>query len=221
MDMLYAHSDVKAASVLWFNVATAIPFWPFYVPVLLSGGDPADALRAPKNATVAQDEMAVAIRQVDTELETALNSLDGWAEGVLAREKNRIGELRMALIAQSERIREMDRLLSGPEHPAEFVPGPPADASLSPAAAERLQHSQQVRRQNLERLQRVRQRAYEDLMGTLAWLRELVSMIYLAKFTGAPASRAEELVAQIAAAVEGLSELISLDETTVAAGDST
>ena len=42
-------------------------------------------------------------------------------------------------------------------------------------------------------------------MGTLAWVRELVSMIHLAKFTGAPASRAEELVAQIATAIEGIS----------------
>ena len=42
-------------------------------------------------------------------------------------------------------------------------------------------------------------------MGTLAWVRELVSMIHLAKFSGAPAARAEELVAQIAAAVEGIS----------------
>ena len=48
-------------------------------------------------------------------------------------------------------------------------------------------------------------RPYDDLMGTLAWVRELVSMIHLAKFTGAPASRAEELVAQIAAAIEGIS----------------
>ena len=63
----------------------------------------------------------------------------------------------------------------------------------------------QARRNNVERLKRVRQRAYEDLFGTLAWVRELVSMIHLAKFTGAPASRAEELVAQIAATVEGLS----------------
>jgi hypothetical protein len=51
----------------------------------------------------------------------------------------------------------------------------------------------------------VRNQAFEDLMGTLAWVRELVSMIHLAKFTGAPASRAEELVAQIAAAIEGIS----------------
>jgi hypothetical protein len=48
---------------------------------------------------------------------------------------------------------------------------------------------------------------YADLIGTLAWVRELVTMIHLAKFSGAPPARAEELVAQIAAAVQGLSEV--------------
>ena len=57
-------------------------------------------------------------------------------------------------------------------------------------------------------------------MGTLAWVRELVSMIHLAKFTGAPASRADELVAQIAAAVEGLAEVTWRDETSARAADS-
>jgi hypothetical protein len=37
-------------------------------------------------------------------------------------------------------------------------------------------------------------------------------MIHLARFTGAPASRASELVAQIAAAVEGLSAVTWQDE---------
>jgi len=37
-------------------------------------------------------------------------------------------------------------------------------------------------------------------------------MIHLAKFTGAPASRAGEIVAQIAAAVEGLSEVTWQEE---------
>jgi hypothetical protein len=75
-----------------------------------------------------------------------------------------------------------------------------------------LRHSQRARLQNIERLRRVRQRAHDDLMGMLAWVRELVSMIHLAKFTGAPAARAEELVAQIAAAVEGLSQVASAEE---------
>jgi hypothetical protein len=48
-------------------------------------------------------------------------------------------------------------------------------------------------------------------------VRELVSMIHLAKFTGAPASRAEELVAQIAAAVEGLADVTWREEGAVSA----
>ncbi len=58
----------------------------------------------------------------------------------------------------------------------------------------------------------MRERTYQDLIATLAWVRELVSMIHLAKFTGAPASRAEELVAQIAAAVEGVSAMTWQEE---------
>jgi hypothetical protein len=37
-------------------------------------------------------------------------------------------------------------------------------------------------------------------------------MIHLAKYTGAPATRAEELVVQIATAVEGLSEVAAWKE---------
>ena len=54
---------------------------------------------------------------------------------------------------------------------------------------------------------------FDDLLATLAWVRELVTMIHLAKFSGAPASRAEELVSQIAAAVEGLREATSWCES--------
>jgi len=219
---MLAYDNSKNVAERWFSFLTAVPFWPIYVPVLLarksvSIEEPVQPVPPPA------DDMTSAIHQVDAELEAALNSLDGWAEGVLAREKDRIHELRTAWTAQSERIREMDRLLALPEYAKseEPVPGGALSDLLSAPATDRLRHSQQVRRQNIERLRHVRRRAYEDLMGTLAWVRELVSMIHLAKFTGAPASRAEELVAQIAAAVEGLSELTWQDETTVAAGDNT
>ncbi len=179
----------------WFRVATALPFWPLYLPILLSR--PAGEARpaAPAGPPAPRDEMAAAIGQVDAELEAALGSLDGWAEDVLAREKGRVRELRSAWAAQAERIREMDRVLARPE---EDGPAP---------ADDRLRASYQARRTNIDRLRQVRRRTYEDLMATLAWVRELVSMIHLAKFTGAPAARAEELVSQIAAAVEGLSEV--------------
>ena len=145
--------------------------------------------------------MFQAISQVEAELETALASLDGWVEDVLAHEAGRFHELSTAWRAQAERIREMDRLLAKTE---------PADRQQRPMSRVKVQAIDTVTASKLAvrispACARFETEAFEDLMGTLAWVRELVSMIHLAKFTGAPASRAEELVAQIAAAIEGIS----------------
>src|SRR5713101_9025187 len=102
-------------------MATAVPFWPLYLPILLA------ARREPPEDSPSQqpwdgfqirptDDMSAAIAQVDAELEGALSSLDGWAEDVLAREKDRIRELRDAWNAQADRVREMDRLLALPQY---------------------------------------------------------------------------------------------------------
>jgi hypothetical protein len=217
---VYATAEtVDDSPEMWFGVATAIPFWPLYVPVLLTRKDKT-ADSAPATSAPQEDDLSRAIRQVDGELEAALGSLDGWAEDVLARERERIQELRHAWTVQSDRIREMDRLLARSEA-EEMTPFVPVSGAVETPAGERLRHSMEIRRQNLARLRDVRQRAYEDLMGTLAWVRELVSMIHLAKFTGAPAARAEELVAQIAAAVEGLSALTWQAEPIASVDDST
>jgi hypothetical protein len=183
----------------FFRVLTAMPFWPLYVPVLFHSQGPVSAADGHEPL----DDMAVAIAQVDGELQAAMSSLGGWAEGVLTREKGRLDELRAAWTAQVQRIREMDRLLSMPENSTRLA---------GDGVNQRLLHSEQARQRNMERVHCLRDRAYDDLMATLAWVRQLVSMIHLAKFTGAPASRAEDLVAQIAAAVEGLSEVTWLDE---------
>jgi hypothetical protein len=234
---------------VWFRVATALPFWPQYIPVLLTR---APALAHARTSSghgqghgLGQgevDDMSAAISQIDAELDAALNSLDGWAEDVLAREKDRIRELRAAWIAQADRIREMDHLLAvlAPTlAPAptltllaqgetirvgagvgvgERIGAEPEllikQSSQDSPARNRLVQSQEACQHNINRLRLVRQRTYEDLLGNLAWVRELVSMIHLAKFTGAPASRAEELVAQIAAAVEGLADVTWREEET-------
>jgi hypothetical protein len=183
-----------------FRLATAVVFWPLYVPILLSGTQPgAETEVAPSQPD--RDAMFRAISQVEAELETALASLDGWVEDVLAHEAGRFQELNKAWLAQAERIREMDRLLAT----ADAADGQAAPNVTGEGASDRYRHSEETRRANLARLRGVRNQAFLDLMGTLAWVRELVSMIHLAKFTGAPASRAEELVAQIAAAIEGIS----------------
>jgi hypothetical protein len=202
---VYLHRTARHPGLRMFQVLTAVPFWPFYLPMLL-GRQRAAEMPAELRANAGPgDELARAIAQVDAELEGAWHSLDGWAEGVLAREKDRLQELRSAWSTQAQRIRDMDRLLSRPEYAV--LENNVLAAASTDGAGERLRGSQQVIRQNLERLRQVRRQTLEDLMGTLAWVSELVSMIHLAKFTGASASRAEELVAQIAAAVEGLSAM--------------
>jgi hypothetical protein len=190
----------------WFQVVTAVVFWPMYLPILLTKkSSPEKLISNTAAANPVTDDLARAIAQVDAELEGALQSLDGWAEDVLARDRDRLDELRSAWTAQADRIRAMDRLLGRSEYSHDI--GVALEAPAGSDVSGRLRTSQQVIQQNMERLRQVRQRTLDDLLSTLAWVRELVSMIHLAKFTGAPASRAEELVAQIAAAVEGLSAL--------------
>src|SRR5580692_6690864 len=70
----------------WFQTVTATLFWPLYLPVLLSSK--AESPEAEKGegqpvALAPADELSEAIAQVDAELESALRSLDGWAEDVL------------------------------------------------------------------------------------------------------------------------------------------
>jgi hypothetical protein len=202
-----------------FRALSAIAFWPFYLPILLldRGASGRGTLAAvPRGAAVEPaDEMGAAIMQVEGEMDAALSNLGGWAEGTLAGERDRLAELRSAWRLQAARIRELDQLLKQTEPIAsrERVPSDSGEGSPTDDAPQgRIQHSEQARRENIERLRALRRQMHDDLMGTLAWVRELVTMIHLAKYTGAPASRAQELVAQIAAAVEGLSEVTTWAE---------
>ena len=197
------------ASGRWplLRTATAWIFWPFYVPLLLTHPKAREAAPPRALPLVSDDGISQAIDQVERELASALNSLDGWAEDVLSHEQPRLEELRSAWRAQAERIREMDHVLARPEFTR--LPAQPAEPAI---AGDRWRQSEEARQAHVERLRDVRNQAYIDLMETLAWVRELVTMIHLAKFTGAPASRAAELVAQIAAAVEGLAEVTSWKE---------
>jgi hypothetical protein len=202
-------SGAKGRGRLPFSVvlelAAACLFWPFYLPMLLAAiGERTEALSGKplreSGVAAERDALGSAIEQVEAELDAALQGLDGWAEDVLNCEARRLTELRSAWRQQAERIRQLDRLLDESATP---------DDPLAFAAADvgQVRHSEEVRRENIRQLAALRKQLHGDLIGTLAWVRELVTMIHLAKFSGAPAARAEELVAQIAAAVQGLSEV--------------
>lgn len=195
----------------WFRSTTAVIFWPLYLPALLrQEANSSSELSFRKagisnTSRVPSDEISLAIQQVEGELDLALGSLDGWSDAVLAREQNRFEELRTAWHAQAQKIRELDRLLSQPhfDESASNQPG---------AVGERVATCERSRSENIAKLRAVRRQMHDDLRNTLAWVRELVTMIHLAKYTGAPPSRAEELIVQIATAVEGLTEVASWRE---------
>jgi hypothetical protein len=183
-----------------FQTAATCLFWPLFLPALLTTVDrTSDESTASAADQSRQDSLSTAIAQVEAELDAALGGLDCWAEDVLRSEAARLEELRSAWKAQAERIRQLDRLLAEPAASDDALP--------EIAEVAQAQHSEQLRRENIRQLAALRKRMHADLIGTLAWVRELVTMIHLAKFSGAPAARAEELVAQIAAAVQGLSEV--------------
>jgi hypothetical protein len=193
---------------------TALLFWPLYLPALLQrppGERPAatgsdDSACSLAAGVSRADELAAAIRQVETELAMALASLGGWSEAVIAREQHRLDELRAAWHAQAEKIRELERLLKGIS----------SDQSMGHLdiqnASSRAASSYRARSANIDRLRILRDKYRTDLLSTLAWVRELVTMIHLAKYTDAPASRADELVTQIATSIEGISEVVTWRE---------
>ena len=60
--------------------------------------------------------------------------------------------------------------------------------------------------EGLKRIKEVRRTAHEELMCSLACAREVVSLVYLARVTGASASRADQIAVQLASAVRSLSK---------------
>ena len=188
---------------LGLQMVAACLFWPLFVPMcclVRTTTQPRNRARRSLIRRSEHDALSAAISQVEAELDAALDGLDGWAEDVLNSEQHRLEELRTAWKAQADRIRQLDRLLAEPAARTDSLAEVAADV-------ERARQSEKVRRENIRQLATLRNQMHADLIGTLAWVRELVTMIHLAKFSGAPAARAEELVVQIAAAVQGLSEV--------------
>lgn len=212
---VYVTHDACGRVQRWYLVTSAVLFWPFYLPSLLQrpAGDAVDSTVVAANedsaaGAVVSDVMSASIGQVETELDLALTSLAGWSDDVLQREQHRFDELRLAWRAQAEKIRDLDLVLDRLDS-MDVV-----DTSVA-VPGDRIASSLRARQANIARLRALRDRLQADLMDTLAWVRELVTMIHLAKYTGAPASRAEDLVMQIATSIEGLAEVATWREAEV------
>ena len=179
-----------------FLAMTAILFWPIYLPVLLSGKQ-TDA--ATLHNQQPQDELSGLVIQVELELDAALIEFDGWGQETFDYQRELTRELKDAWQAQVDRIRELERVLSQStqNRDSEFEPE---------AVSARVAESEKARRDNFQHLDDVRHTAREELMSSLACVRELVSIIHLSRFTDDSAARADEIASQLAAAVRSFSK---------------
>lgn len=169
---------------------TAMLFWPLYLPVLLSS-QKSSPLRA--RVLSETDELSLLVAQVSDELDSAVLQTDGDKQTTNGHAST-INDLKAAWQAQTTRIHEMDSLL------AELRQRHDSELSPQPLTA-RVADSEQARRENLEQLQQVRQAQYEELMASLAHVRELVSVVHLTRFTDGAKPRSDHFDKQLAAAL--------------------
>lgn len=181
----------ERAGTRWFQTLAAIVFWPLFLPLLLAHRPQVESSSPPQPAPNSLDELDRAIAQVEEELTGVLPGLEGWGESIRERAEARFRELRANWTAQAGRVREMDQIMARTRNAQTQGEGL--------AESERMRGSQEAIRQNLQRLEELRQRTLADLFGMLAQVRELVSLIHLARFSGALVTRAEDLLAQLGA----------------------
>ncbi len=174
-----------------FLAATAIVFWPIYVPVLLGGQRTFTTASRPPTT---RDNLDNLVSQVEEELDEALAGIDRIGDKSLVGQLARLTDLRQAWTLHAERIRDMDEVLSKYEQGA-------SHAWTPASTAQRVTASEQARRANVDQLRELRRAAYDELMSSLAGMREFISLLHLSRFTGESMSRAEKLALQLSAAL--------------------
>src|SRR3954447_7703897 len=152
---VYIRGRTGDPAAVGLQVGAACLFWPLFVPMLLSE-TPVDSGQGGESTEPdhrQQDALSAAICQVETELDAALDGLDGWAEDVLNSEQHRLEELRIAWKAQADRIRQIDQLLAEPSSGADSL----ADVAADIASA---RQSERTRQENIRQLSALRNRMY-------------------------------------------------------------
>ena len=181
-----------------FRVTTSLFFWPIFLPLLLRPKSTKPSETVPSAShTETLDELVARMDRVERELDLALTSLNGQSENLSSDEQARISELRLAWRAPVDRLRELDALLAQPTF-AETT-----TSARDEASGDSLFRSEQSRKQNLVQLRDIREHMHHEVLSSLAHVREFVTRIHLAKFSGASTASAKEMVEQLAAAVTG------------------
>jgi len=197
---VWSQEQESAQPGRYFRAVTSVLFWPIYLPILLSPHPVDESIStAESEVSSSPDGLTFRIEAVKNELNDALASLDGWTAGALNHEQGRFEELLAAWNAQALRIQQLDTVLARCSRHATDV--------RNVKDCQSAQQFEQARLQNLAHLAAVRNQSEQELTTSLSRVRELISLIYVARFTGTLASRADDLILEIAASVEGLHEV--------------
>ena len=84
---IYLRAGERADRERGFRNASAFCFWPLYMPLLLERPSRPKTNRPLTSSAPVPDSLAQAIQQVESELDAALGSLDGWAEEAARRRR--------------------------------------------------------------------------------------------------------------------------------------
>jgi hypothetical protein len=183
--------------------------WPFFAPALLGRATANLGAVIPEKS--GEDDFGALdprIRAAEARLITALSRLDGVAEEILAPQMESVRNLSRSLARMDMRLAEMDELLTSPEFDrveAEKALRGLIDNPQITADDSRIE-SIEARLRNIDRLHHMRERARRDIERAILKMEEMNSQILLFRFADKPENEMAELIGDISATVDGLSE---------------
>ncbi len=184
-------------------------FWPFYLPGVLGRAAGPRAEPAPKTNDAFGPPIPSRRQATRERLLATVSGLSGVAEHVIRPQASRIAEMLDSLDAADERVAEMNELLRTPELDKRRV-----DAAIEELAAadgdpdQASARSLIARRNNILRLEGVRDRTVRELMHAELKLEEINSQVVLMRFAEQPEAAVAEALREVEASVAGVSQVV-------------
>ncbi|MGM0556024.1 MAG: hypothetical protein ACQEVA_06580 [Myxococcota bacterium] len=210
--IIYGIIGATVAAAIWLSSADEsspldaivhAALWPLFAPSLLEPR----AESKPKPARARQRPHAEQrVRKVEAGLLAALEELDGAPEDVLRPEFNRIRGLMDSLDAMAARRDDMRSMLAESQFDRGLAKARLEELERDPDADRARLESVRNRIKHIDRLEQMHEALSADVDRTLLKLEETTSQIRLLRFADSPAEEVSDLVRDITATVEGLSE---------------
>jgi DNA repair ATPase RecN len=209
--VIYGLVGITVSAAIWLSAAESssplealvhAALWPLFAPTLLEPRTERTRQAAPERHRRSESR----IEEVESNILTALDALDGAPEDVLRPETNRIRSLLDALDAMAARRDDMCEMLSEAQFDRARATERLEELERSPDADESRLESLRNRIRHIDQLEDMHEALSDDIDRTLLKLEEMTSQIRLLRFAGSPAEEVSDLVRDITATVEGLSE---------------